>query len=57
MGDIEGASQDDVLLVFVKCVGAESENWTIDRLPVLGLILEYLPADVALEITDLFFQD
>jgi len=45
------------LLFFVKRIGAESQEWRIEKLPVLGLILEYLPAQVALEIVDLFFQD
>lgn len=57
LGQTEDASRDNILVEFVKCFGAESQSWTLEKIPVLGLILEHLPAHISLEIIDLFIQD
>jgi len=57
LGAIEDASRDNILIEFVKCFGAESQSWTVEKISVLGLILEHLPSHISLEIIDLFVQD
>lgn len=57
LGEVEDLSRNNALLVFVKRIAADSEKWNIEKLPVLGLILEYLPVHIAFEILDLFLQD
>ena len=55
IGEIEDSSQDDILIEFVKCIGAASQSWKIDKISVLALILRYLLPHISLEI--LFLQD
>jgi len=57
IGAIEDSSRDDILVEFIKCFGAGSQVWKIEKSAVLGLILNYLPPHLSLELVDLFVQD
>jgi len=57
LGDILDFSRDAILIEFVKCFCAGSQEWKIEKIPVLGLILEHLPPHISLEVIDLFVQD